>query len=153
MMIMRGKTLWHIACIIVLWVVWQERNVKIFEEKCRMEGMLFISTLLFELLVLSLLEEFHLMFIYLIGFRFVIWKGWIMFERVWLWFLRYFVHAFINISPYIMEEILLPWLGFVLCGKDLSSFSSTLLLSIYILFLIKKMAKKILNGPSFLPRT
>ena len=36
----RGKTLWHIACIIVLWVVWQERNVRIFEEKYRMEGML-----------------------------------------------------------------------------------------------------------------
>ena len=36
----RGKTLWYIACIIVLWVVWQERNVRIFEKKYRIEGML-----------------------------------------------------------------------------------------------------------------
>ena len=36
----RGKMLWHVACITVLWVVWRERHTRIFEEKCRTEGML-----------------------------------------------------------------------------------------------------------------
>ena len=26
----KGKTLWHIACLDVLWMVWQERNARIF---------------------------------------------------------------------------------------------------------------------------
>ena len=36
----RGKTLWQIACITLLWIVWQERNTQIFEDKGRSEGML-----------------------------------------------------------------------------------------------------------------
>ena len=36
----RGKTLWQIACLTLLWIVWQERNTRIFEEKWRLEGML-----------------------------------------------------------------------------------------------------------------
>ena len=36
----RGKILGHITCITVWWVVRQERNAIIFEEKCKMEGML-----------------------------------------------------------------------------------------------------------------
>ena len=60
-------------------------------------GILFISTPLFGLPILSLLEEFHLMLFYLVGFQFVI------LERVWFWFWRYFVHAFINTSPHTME--------------------------------------------------
>ena len=35
----RGKTLWHIACLTVLWIVWQERNARIFEDKYQREGM------------------------------------------------------------------------------------------------------------------
>ena len=61
-------------------------------------GILFVSTPLFGLLVLSLLEEFNLMLFYLVGFQFVIQKGWITFEKIF-WFLRYFVHAFISTSP------------------------------------------------------
>ena len=46
-------------------------------------GILFISTPLFGLLVPMLLEEFPLMLFYLVGFQFVIRKGWMAFERVW----------------------------------------------------------------------
>ncbi|RVX23928.1 hypothetical protein CK203_000055 [Vitis vinifera] len=37
---LRGKTLWQIACLILLWMVWQERNNRIFEDKGRTEEML-----------------------------------------------------------------------------------------------------------------
>ena len=31
----RGIVLWQTACIALIWVVWQERNVRIFEDKVR----------------------------------------------------------------------------------------------------------------------
>ena len=31
----RGKTLWQIACLSLVWFVWQERNARIFEDKER----------------------------------------------------------------------------------------------------------------------
>ncbi|KAJ9700181.1 hypothetical protein PVL29_005821 [Vitis rotundifolia] len=31
----RGLILWQNACIALIWVVWQERNVRIFEDKAR----------------------------------------------------------------------------------------------------------------------
>ena len=34
----RGKTLWQIACLSLVWFVWQERNARIFEDKERTEG-------------------------------------------------------------------------------------------------------------------
>ena len=34
-----GKNLWQIAALTVLWIMWQVRNVGIFEEKWRMERM------------------------------------------------------------------------------------------------------------------
>ena len=34
----RGKTLWQIACLSLVWFVWQERYTRIFEDKERMEG-------------------------------------------------------------------------------------------------------------------
>ena len=37
---LRGKILWPIACLTLLWMVWQERNNKIFEDKGRTEEML-----------------------------------------------------------------------------------------------------------------
>ncbi|KAJ9676364.1 hypothetical protein PVL29_025068 [Vitis rotundifolia] len=37
---LRGKTLWQIACLTLVWMVWQERNKRIFEEKGRMEEIL-----------------------------------------------------------------------------------------------------------------
>ncbi|RVX18254.1 putative ribonuclease H protein [Vitis vinifera] len=30
---LRGKTLWQIACLTLIWMVWQERNDRIFEDK------------------------------------------------------------------------------------------------------------------------
>ena len=36
----KGKTLWDIACLTVFWIVWQERNARIFEERCRTEEVL-----------------------------------------------------------------------------------------------------------------
>ncbi|RVW93876.1 Transposon TX1 uncharacterized 149 kDa protein [Vitis vinifera] len=37
---LRGKTLWQIACLTLIWIVWQERNNRIFEDKGRTEEML-----------------------------------------------------------------------------------------------------------------
>ncbi|RVW15386.1 putative ribonuclease H protein [Vitis vinifera] len=37
---LRGKTLWQIACLTLLWMVWQERNNRIFEDKGITEEML-----------------------------------------------------------------------------------------------------------------
>ena len=36
----RGKTLWQITCLTLLWIVWQQRNARIFEDEGRSEGML-----------------------------------------------------------------------------------------------------------------
>ena len=37
---LRGKTLWQITCLILLWIVWQERNNRIFEDKGRTKDVL-----------------------------------------------------------------------------------------------------------------
>ncbi|RVW34763.1 hypothetical protein CK203_101286 [Vitis vinifera] len=37
---LRGKRLWQIACLTLIWMVWQERNNRIFEDKGRTEEML-----------------------------------------------------------------------------------------------------------------
>ena len=36
----RDKTLWQIACLTLLWIMWQERKVRVFQDKGRLEGML-----------------------------------------------------------------------------------------------------------------
>ncbi|RVX17758.1 putative ribonuclease H protein [Vitis vinifera] len=36
---LRGKTLWQIACLTLIWMVWHERNNRIFEDKGRTEEM------------------------------------------------------------------------------------------------------------------
>ena len=33
----RSKTLWQTACLSLVWFVWQERNVRIFEDKEKTE--------------------------------------------------------------------------------------------------------------------
>ena len=33
----RGKTLWRIVCLSLVWFVWQEKNARIFENKERSE--------------------------------------------------------------------------------------------------------------------
>ena len=37
---LRGKRLWQIACLTLIWMVWQERNNRIFKDKGRTEEML-----------------------------------------------------------------------------------------------------------------
>ena len=34
----RGKTLWQITCLSLVWFVWQERNARIFENEEKLEG-------------------------------------------------------------------------------------------------------------------
>ena len=36
----RGKTLWRIACLSLLWIVWRERNVRVFENTWKMSEMM-----------------------------------------------------------------------------------------------------------------
>ena len=36
----KGKTLWHIAYFTILWIVLQEKNARIFEERCRTKEVL-----------------------------------------------------------------------------------------------------------------
>ena len=31
----RGIELWQVACIALIWIVWRERNARIFEDKAR----------------------------------------------------------------------------------------------------------------------
>ena len=33
--IIGGKVLWHFACLALMWVVWQKRNVRIFKDKVK----------------------------------------------------------------------------------------------------------------------
>ena len=37
---LKGKALWLITCLTLPWIVWRERNVRIFEEKWRTFEML-----------------------------------------------------------------------------------------------------------------
>ncbi|RVW32138.1 putative ribonuclease H protein [Vitis vinifera] len=39
---LRGKTLWQVVCLTLVWIVWQERNNRIFEDKGRSEETLWI---------------------------------------------------------------------------------------------------------------
>ena len=36
----KGKTLWQITCLTILWIVWRQKHARIFEEKWRTEKML-----------------------------------------------------------------------------------------------------------------
>ena len=36
----RGKTLWKITCLTLLWIVWRERNVRIFEDNWKASEMM-----------------------------------------------------------------------------------------------------------------
>ena len=94
-------------------------------------GIFFTSTP-FGPLIWPLLEEFHFMLFNLVAFWFVIRKRWITLREFWFQFLGYFVHAF------MLRRIVLLWLGFIFCGKNLSSFFWTLLLSILFCFWLKK---------------
>ena len=75
----RGKILCQIACLTILWIMWQERTARIFK-KWRIEETLwdllhFYSSLW--PLVPLLLGEFHLMLFNWVGFRFLIQKEWV----------------------------------------------------------------------------
>lgn len=47
----RGKSLWQIVCLTLLWIVWQERNSRIFQEKERPKKILWDSISHLSLLV------------------------------------------------------------------------------------------------------
>ena len=56
---LRGKTLWQITCLTLLWMVWQERNNRIFEDKGRTEEMLWDLILFFSSLWASCTAAFR----------------------------------------------------------------------------------------------
>ena len=59
----RGIVLWQIVCIALIWVVWRERNARIFEDKVRNSGnlwTLFTSLLFFGLFAPWFLRVFPL---------------------------------------------------------------------------------------------
>ncbi|RVW57133.1 hypothetical protein CK203_091671 [Vitis vinifera] len=67
---LRGKTLWQIACLILLWMVWQERNNRIFEDKGRTEEMLEDLIMFFSFLWASCTATFRG-----VPLIFVLWEG------------------------------------------------------------------------------
>ncbi|RVW92960.1 Transposon TX1 uncharacterized 149 kDa protein [Vitis vinifera] len=56
---LRGKTLWQIACLTLIWLVWQERNNRIFEDKGRTEEMLWDLIRFYSSLWASCTEAFR----------------------------------------------------------------------------------------------
>ena len=56
---LRGKTLWKIACLTLIWKVWQERNNRIFEDKGRTEEMLWDLIRFYSSLWASCTEAFR----------------------------------------------------------------------------------------------
>ncbi|RVW91431.1 putative ribonuclease H protein [Vitis vinifera] len=56
---LRGKTLWQIACLALLWMVWQERNNRIFEDKERTEEMVWDLIMFFSSLWASCAATFR----------------------------------------------------------------------------------------------
>ena len=59
----RCRVLWQTACIALIWVVWRERNARIFEDKVRISEVLWdtIHLLLFGLFTPRFLRAFPLM--------------------------------------------------------------------------------------------
>ncbi|RVW28240.1 hypothetical protein CK203_083671 [Vitis vinifera] len=56
---LRGKTLWQIACLTLIWMVWQERNNRIFEDKGRTEEMVWDLIRFYSSLWASCTEAFR----------------------------------------------------------------------------------------------
>ena len=70
----KGKALWQIVCLTMLWIVWQEENTRIFEKKGRMEEMIwdllhFYSSLWASCIIT--LKVLHLKLFNLVSF----WRG------------------------------------------------------------------------------
>ncbi|RVX13392.1 Transposon TX1 uncharacterized 149 kDa protein [Vitis vinifera] len=55
----RGKTLWQVACLTLIWMVWQERNNRIFEDKGRTEEMVWDLIRFYSSLWASCTEAFR----------------------------------------------------------------------------------------------
>ena len=55
---LRGKTLWQIVCLTLIWMVWQERNNRIFEDKGRTEEMVWDLIQFYSSLWASCIEAF-----------------------------------------------------------------------------------------------
>ncbi|RVW53008.1 putative ribonuclease H protein [Vitis vinifera] len=56
---LRGKALWQIACLTLIWMVWQERNNRIFEDKGRTEEMVWDLIRFYSSLWASCTEAFR----------------------------------------------------------------------------------------------
>ncbi|RVX22450.1 putative ribonuclease H protein [Vitis vinifera] len=56
---LRGKTLWQIACLTLIWMVWQEKNNRIFEDKGRTEEMVWDLIRFYSSLWASCTEAFR----------------------------------------------------------------------------------------------
>ncbi|RVW31331.1 hypothetical protein CK203_116350 [Vitis vinifera] len=56
---LRGKTLWQVACLTLVWIVWQEQNNRIFEDKGRSEETLWDLILLYSSLWASCSAAFR----------------------------------------------------------------------------------------------
>ena len=54
----KGKTLWRIACLTLIWMMWQERNARIFEDKWRMFKTLWDLFYFFTSLCASCTDDF-----------------------------------------------------------------------------------------------
>ena len=56
---LRSKTLWQIACLTLIWLVWQERNNRIFEDKGRTKEVLWDLIRFYSFLWASCTEAFR----------------------------------------------------------------------------------------------
>ena len=56
---LRCKTLWQIACLTLIWMVWQKRNNRIFEDKGRTEEMVWDLIRFYSSLWASCTETFR----------------------------------------------------------------------------------------------
>ena len=120
---LRGKTLWQIACLTLVWMVWQERNNRIFEDKGRTEEMLWDLILFYSSLWASCTVAFRGVPLSVLQLNWIA----ICASKVWeCWGFSLFLDF------YCWEFSLL----FSLCRKDLSSFPWFFLFLLYLFFLL-----------------
>ena len=117
---LRGKTLWQIACLTLIWMVWQERNNRIFEDKGRTEEMVWDLIRFYSSLWASCTKAFRGVPLSILQLN---WIG-VCVSRVWR------LMGFLLVFRVLLLGVF-PW---YLCRKDLSSFPSFFSLSIVSFF-------------------
>ena len=106
---LRGKTLWQIACITLIWMEWQERDNRIFEDKGRTEEMVWDLIQFYSSLWASCTEAFRGVPLNVLQLN---WIG-VCVSKVWR------LMGFL----FVFRVLLLGVFSFVqFCRKDLSSF-------------------------------